>query len=45
MDNKIKPCEEKNNFAPKMASDNAFKKRSYNLKKIQQKVLNKKDGK
>ena len=28
---KKKPCEEKNIFAPKMASENKFKKRGCNL--------------
>ena len=47
---KKKPCEEKIIFAPKMASENASKKRGYTYKsrilkfKIQQKVFNKKDA-
>ena len=47
---KMKPCEEKKIFAPKMASENAFKNvvityESRILKfKIQQKVFNKKDA-
>ena len=28
---KKKPCEEKKNFPPKIASQNAFKKRGYHL--------------
>ena len=48
---KKKPCEEKKICAPKMASENAFKKRGFTYKsrilkfKIQQKVFNKKVAK
>ena len=35
---KKKPCEEKKIFAPKMASENAFKKRGYHLWKSNFKV-------
>ena len=41
---KKKPCEEKKIFAPKMASENAFKKSRILKFKIQQKVFNKKDA-
>ena len=50
MGQKKKPCEEKKIFAPKITSENAFKKRGYHLYKpnlmfkIQQKVLVKKDA-